>query len=190
MGWRGAVRIWNFQGYWKNSKMTHSFKIITVSRPSTLSKVFFYARELREGSPSKPRSCLVSTPLKNQAHPSLSWSNTQKKVSNSSRQIFPQILSPGCVFSYTIMTYLKKLDGSKSFNTVFNKIISQNCTFNTVSIKIISQKFPPLLKLLYCTLQVWTVPLPLGLYGKPWRWERILPNNQKLSHFPQQKNPP
>ena len=141
------------------------------------------------GLPASPETwtfplCLVSTPLKNQAHPSLSWSNTQKKVSNSSRQIFPQILSPGCVFSYTMMTYLKKLDEIKSFNTVFNKIISQNYTFNTVSSKIISQKFPPLLKLLYCTLLVWTVPLPLGLYGKPWRWERILPNNQKLSHFP------
>ena len=29
--------------------------------------------------------------------------------------------------------------------------------------------------------------LPLNLYKKPWGWERILLNNQKLTHFPHQK---
>ena len=32
--------------------------------------------------------------------------------------------------------------------------------------------------------------LPLNLYGKPWVWEKILPNSQKVTHFPHQKNSP
>ena len=31
-------------------------------------------------------------------------------------------------------------------------------------------------------------PLPLNLCGKPWGWGKILPNNQKFTHFSHQKN--
>ena len=34
------------------------------------------------------------------------------------------------------------------------------------------------------------LPPPLNLYGKPWGWEKILPNNLKFTRFPHQKNPP
>ena len=33
------------------------------------------------------------------------------------RQILPEILPVMCIFSYTIMTYLKNLEGTKSLNT-------------------------------------------------------------------------
>ena len=32
-------------------------------------------------------------------------------------------------------------------------------------------------------------PLPLNLYGYHWGWRKILPNSQKFTHLPQQKNP-
>ena len=33
-------------------------------------------------------------------------------------------------------------------------------------------------------------PLPLNLYGKPWRWMKILPSCQNFNHFLHQKNSP
>ena len=32
--------------------------------------------------------------------------------------------------------------------------------------------------------------IPLKLYGKHWRWERIPTNSQKFTLFPHQRNPP
>ena len=71
-------------------------------------------------------------------------------------QILPKILPAACMFSYTIMTYLEKLDGTKSLNTkqcpawLCSRIIYHVSPF-------VPKMFPPLM-LLYYTHQVWTVP--------------------------------
>ena len=69
-----------------------------------------------------------------------------------------------CIFSYTIMNYLKKLVGTKS-------LIQTS----------VQQDYLPVL-----------FPIILHLYGKPCRFYpqgRIPPNGQKFTHSPHQKNP-
>ena len=74
----------------------------------------------------------------------------------ASRQILPKVLSLACIFSYTIMAYLKNLDGTKSLNTkqypagLPPRIIPQ--TF------LLLPKMSPLLMLFFCTYHIWTVP--------------------------------
>ena len=109
-----------------------------------------------------------------------------KKVLIAFRQILPIILPGACIFSYTVMACVKKLDGTKSLNT-------KQCPAG-LSPRIIPQvsplpKLSPPLMLLCCTYQIWTVLLPQNLYGKPWGRGKILPNSQKCTHLPNQKNP-
>ena len=60
----------------------------------------------------------------------------------------------GALFSYTIMTYLKKLVGNKYFNT---KQFPGGLPLRIIL--PVSKMFPPLM-LLCCPHQVWTVPFP------------------------------
>ena len=78
------------------------------------------------------------------------------------RQIVSKILHVASIFSYTIMTYLKKLDGIKSLNT-------KQCP-SGLSPRIIPKISPFLpkiflpLRLFCCSCQVWTVsPSPESL---------------------------
>ena len=78
------------------------------------------------------------------------------------RQIVSKILHVASIFSYTIMTYLKKLDGIKSLNT-------KQCP-SGLSPRIIPKMSPFLpkiflpLMLFCCSCQVWTVsPSPESL---------------------------
>ena len=91
-----------------------------------------------------------------------------------------------CIFSYTIMTYLKNLEGTKSLNT---KQFPAG-----LSPRIMRQVSPFLPK---CPLLWWCSVAPtrcrlspllsLSLYGKIWGWGKILPNSQKFTHFPTRK---
>ena len=71
------------------------------------------------------------------------------------RQILPKIL-PARIFSYIVMTYLKKLDCTKSFNT-------KQCPaeLSLIIIPQVSPRMSPSLMLLCCTDQAWTVPTNL-----------------------------
>ena len=147
------------------------FKIITVTRPSTLQNFPYgeirmskQGRELGGASPWWLKIwtflfCWVSPPV---ALPSPNQSpHTGKKISLIAfRQILPNILSAVYIFSSTIMATLKNLSWNKSLNT-------KQCPTG-LSSKII----------------------PLNPYGKPWRWGRIPANSQKFTNFPHQKNPP
>ena len=109
----------------------------------------------------------------------------RKKISLIAfRQILPNILPTACIFSYTIMTCLKKLSGTKSFNTkqchagLFPRIMPQ--------VSFFLPKISSPLMLLCCINQVWTLsPSP---EGETMGWERILLNSQKFNHFCHQKN--
>ena len=108
------------------------FKIITVSRPSTLLRVFLV---VRLGCPTKGGNWGVSMqaqkfelspsvddiPTKNLSSPvspMITDHILEKKTSLIAfRQILPKILSVAFTFSYTIMTNLKNLIETKSFNT-------------------------------------------------------------------------
>ena len=90
--------------------------------------------------------------------------NIRKKVSVIAfRQILSKILPKACIFSNTIITYLKKFIGTKSFNT-------KHWTAG------LSPRIYPI--------------IPVNIYGKPWEWGRIPPNSQKFPHFSHQKNSP
>ena len=71
------------------------------------------------------------------------------------REILLKLLFGACIFSYTIMTYLKKLDGTKTLN-------AKQCPLGS-SPRIIPQvspflpKMSPPLMLFCCTHEVWTV---------------------------------
>ena len=102
------------------------------------------------------------------------------------RQFLPNILPVACIFSYTIMTYLKKLDGTKTLNT-------KQCPVG-LSPRIIPHitSFLPKWPLLWCCFVGTTLcglsPLRLNLCGKHWIWGKILHNNHKFTHFPHQKS--
>ena len=72
------------------------------------------------------------------------------------RLILPKFFSAACILSYTIMTYLKNLDGTNSINT-------KQCP-TRLSPRIIPQvslflpKMLPLLMLLCCTYHMWRSP--------------------------------
>ena len=116
---------------WKKILSLTLFKIITVSESSTLLRVFLMGRS---GCPTKggnleslPASqkvwtfifCSISPPLKNWV--SLSPDHRlhiRKKVSlRAFRKILSKHLPGACILSNTIITYLIKLVGIKSFNT-------------------------------------------------------------------------
>ena len=102
------------------------------------------------------------------------------------RQFLPNILPVACIFSYTIMTYLKKLDGTKTLNR-------KQCPAG-LSPRIIPHitSFLPKWPLLWCCFVGTTLcglsPLRLNLCGKHWIWGEILHNNHKFTHFPHQKS--
>ena len=83
-------------------------------------------REGTGGSPCIPKGfnfplLLDMAPTKKSSSPALLHNADHilgKKVSLIVfRQFLPNILPVACIFSYTIMTYLKKLDGNKTLNT-------------------------------------------------------------------------
>ena len=87
-----------------------------------------------------------------------------------------------CLFSYTIMIYLKRLHRTNSLNT-------KQCPVG-LSTRIIPQVSPFLPK---CPLLWWCFvvpvrcglsPFPLNLYWKPWRWGEIITQQPKIYYFP------
>ena len=94
------------------------------------------------------------------------------------RQVLPKVLLVAWFFSYTIMTYLKKLDGTMALDT-------KQCPAGIYPRYLPFYKKCPLLWCCFiepnwCGLSL----LLLKLYEKPWGWEKILPNSQKFNHFP------
>ena len=86
-----------------------------------------------------------------------------KKVSLIAfREILPKILPEGCIFSNTIINYLKQLVGIKFFNT-------KQCSSG------LSPRIIPL--------------YPLNIYGKPWECGRIPPTVKSLLISPNRKSP-
>ena len=72
------------------------------------------------------------------------------------RQTLPKGLPETCIFSYTIMSYLKKLIGTVSLNTKQSPTV--------LASSIISHYL-------------------LNIYGESWVWGRIPTNNQKIFLF-------
>ena len=149
------------------------FKIITVSRPTTLIRIFLMKRSrcLSKGrigrvslqdqnlefSPSvgyQPHSKIESPiPLLTTDH------ILSRKVSLITfRKIFPKILSVACIFSYTMKIYWKKLVQTKSFNT-------KQCPAGLsprikLQISLFLPKISSPLMLLCCTYQEWGESYP------------------------------
>ena len=82
------------------------------------------------------------------------------------RQILPKVLPVACIFIYRILTCLKNQGGTEFLNR-------KQCAAES--------------SVLLHSPSVDCHPLPLNLYGKPWR--EILPNIHKCTHFHNQKNP-
>ena len=144
------------------------------------------------GSPCKPKS------LPSKLYPSVRYHLNQKIESprpspDHKRHIGEKGISNftknfACIFiTYTIITYLKKLDGTKSLNT-------KQCPVG-LSPTIIPQVSPflpkvsPPLMLLCCTHRVWTGPLPLNLHGKPLGRGNPYPTSKNVLIFPTRKIP-
>ena len=112
-----------------------------------------------------------------------------KKVSLIAfRQILPKTLPVPCMFSYTIMTYLENLDGTKSLNT-------KKCSAGS-SLKIILMYLH-----FYQNVPFFDVVLlhPSGVDFPlfPYTFRENLGDGiksyatvKKFTHFPHQKNPP
>ena len=122
-----------------NLSFTRSLKAsYLVSRPSTLLTVFLMGRlgypnkgrNLGDcvcvcvwgGALCKPKSflfCWISPPPKSRVPPFVPWLHTTycKNVSDSFRKILSKIFPLAYIFNHTIMANLKKLIGTKSFNT-------------------------------------------------------------------------
>ena len=117
---------------WKKIPSLALFKIITASKSSTLLRIVLMRRS---GCPTKGRNlgglpasqkfwtfpfCWMS-PQPKKMSPPVPWSHSiywKKKVSPTAfRQILSNILPEACIFSNTIMTYLKKFIGTKSLDT-------------------------------------------------------------------------
>ena len=107
------------------------FKIIAVSGLSILLRVFLMGRSGHPttwghlgGLPASQKVwtfpfCWISPPLKNWVSLSpITDYILKKKISLIAfRQILSKILPEACIFSNTVMTYLKKFVGTKSLNT-------------------------------------------------------------------------
>ena len=123
-------------------------------------------RERIWGSPCKPKKFELSSSVgynpnqKIESPCPLITAHIGKKSIVAFRQFFSKILSQACIFSNTVMTYLKKLVGTKSLNAKqFPAGLSPG---------IISHYHPK--------------------HGKPWGWGKIPPNSQTFTHFPYLKN--
>ena len=111
---------------WKKIPSLTPFKIITVKGPGTLTRVFLMGRSgcpTMGGNwvgdfPARPKIwtfpfCWISPPLKSQVlcPSSDDRPHIEKKISLI-KQIVTKNLPVVCIFSYTILTYLKKLEPS------------------------------------------------------------------------------
>ena len=139
----------------------------------------------------------------NQAHssgcflfltPSFSWLQTTywKKVSKTAfKQILPKILPVVHIFSFIIMTYLKKFNRIKSLITEQCPVELYPYIIPTVS-PILPKMFPILLSCFLpppCTDCPAYCPKPT-VWGKPCRWGKNPAQQQKKAHFLHQKNLP
>ena len=144
------------------------------------------------GSPCKPKS------LPSKLYPSVRYHLNQKiesprpspdhKLHIGEKGISNFTKNFACIFiTYTIITYLKKLDGTKSLNT-------KQCPVG-LSPTIIPQVSPflpkvsPPLMLLCCTHWVWTGPPSPEPSWETLGKGKTLPNIQKCSYCPHQENP-
>ena len=168
----------------KENTLTHSFqnhdsiqikhppqsftygKIRMSGCPTKGGKIFFF---FGGGSPYKPKSLNFAllwdiTPTKIYPPcPLITDYILGKKVSLIAfREILPKILPEGCIFSNTIINYLKQLVGIKSFN-------AKQCS-SGLSPRIIPH-------------------YPLNIYGKPWECRRIPATAKSLLISPNRKSP-
>ena len=100
------------------------------------------------------------------------------------RQILAKTLRAACI----------QLDNYDLLEEAWLKLspLIQNCPAG-LSTRIIYQVSPflPKMSKIVAPVRCGLFPtLPLNLYGRLWGWEEILPNSQKFTHFPHQKNPP
>ena len=170
------------------------FKIISVTIPSPSSGFSLWEDQdvpLKEGTggtPCKPRRlnfplCWILPPIKNWNSPCLlTWDHIsgKKKVSLIAfRQNFNKNF--GCSVHFQLHNHDLFVSSSVNYLNY------------TPGISLLTKNNP----LLWCCFAAPTrfeLPppphLPLNPFKKPWRWEKILPNSQKLTHFLHQKNPP
>ena len=161
---------------WKKILSLTLFKIITVSRPTTLIRVFLMRRS---GCPTKGgnleglfaspkvRSCpfrWISPPPKNRAPPFLSWSQIiywEKKVSLLAfRQILPKIKNFTCGVHFQLQNWLIWESLMKLSLLIQNSVQQDYLPELYPGISLLTKMSPPLM-LLCCTHQVWTVhPFP------------------------------
>ena len=98
------------------------------------------------------------------------------------RQILPKFLPATCIFSYEITTYLKS---SLELNHQFPARLSSKIIHG---IHLLTKNAP-----FFCFVaptRCGLSPFPRTFSGNPTDEERILPSIQKLTHFPDQENPP
>ena len=107
-----------------------------------------------------------------------------KKVSPITfTQILPKVLSAACIFcSYTIMTYLKRLGGTKSFNT--KQCPSGLSPRSIPQVSHFLPKMSPPFMFLCCTHQVCTFSLlPWTFLGNPGDRGETYPTAKNLFIF-------
>ena len=155
---------------WKKILSHTLFKFITISRSSTLLRVFLMGRSgcrTKEGNLAGLLAsqkvwtfpfCWISTPLKNWFP--LSPDHTQYIGKKVSLTAFRQILSK-LAFSVTQSRLIWK--SSLELNALIQNSVQQD---------YLPELYPI---------------VPLNGYGKHWGWGWITRNSQKFTHFPHQK---
>ena len=159
----------------KEKFFTHSIQnhYITLSRSSTLLRIFLMGRYTKRGNlgslPADPKCwtfpfCWISSLQKIVSPCPLMKDHTlEKKISQVAlREILSKVMPGACIFSNTIMTYMKRLVGTKS-------LTAKQC----------SADYLPQLDLI----------ILLNIYGKTWECRRIPPKSQKFTHFLHQTPP-
>ena len=159
----------------KENFFTHSFQnhYIALSRSSILLRIFLMGRYTKQGNlgglPADPKGwtlpfCWISSFQKIVSPcPLMKDHILEKKISQVAlREILSKIMPGACIFSNTIMTYMKRLVGTKFLTT-----------------KQCSADYLPQLDLI----------ILLNIYGKTWEWGRTPPKSQKFTHFPHQTPP-
>ena len=140
--------------FWLTSKHVHSFDVAFLHQLAVAFPPFFWAFI---GNPvnwekSYPKAKIYSIPPSEKPVVFLIRSlilGERKESLIALRQVLPKVLPGACFFSHTIMTYLKKLDGTMSLDIkqcpagIFSSIIPEVSPF--------LQKTFPSLMLLYWT---------------------------------------
>ena len=109
----------------------------------------------------------------------------QKKVSLIAfRQVLTKLLPAACIqlHNYDLFEKAQLKVSPLIQNRVQQDYIPESYARHLTSYQKCPKMFAPTRYGLF--------PPPLNLYVKLWGWVKILPNSQKFTHFPHQKNPP